>query len=163
MENKNNHMETFGPNLKRILSEKGIAQKQLAEYLGVSYASVSEWISGKKKPRLGNIYKTAKWLNVNTSDLVDLDRKYIECHSLIYELFSNDKRMLSALNSISLDGEINIDGHWCELSPGAMDLARSVLTKVVNDSLLEWQLRKQIQADTAGMMDIFTANKEYHE
>ena len=164
MKNKHSNMETFGSNLKKFLSEKGIAQKELAEHLGVSSTSVSEWISGKKRPRLKNIYETAKWLNVNTSDLVDLDGKYIECHSLMYELFADDKRVLSALNSVSGDGKINIDGHWCELSAGAMALAKSVLLKVVNDSLLEWQLKQQVQADMAGMMDIFTpGNKEGHE
>lgn len=47
--------EIFKTNLNRMLDEKGATQKALAEYMGVSTATVNEWKKGRKIPRMDKI------------------------------------------------------------------------------------------------------------
>ena len=56
--------DNFSEKLKKIMFEKGITQKELAEKLGVSQAFISSWQVGKRHPKLSSIKKIAKAVNV---------------------------------------------------------------------------------------------------
>lgn len=61
--------------LKVVLAEKNIQSKYISEQLGVSRATVSKWINNKIQPNLENIYKLAKLLDVDYTELLRLERK----------------------------------------------------------------------------------------
>lgn len=63
--------EILGENLQKLIDYKGIDQSELADYLGVSNASVSYWISGEKYPRIDKIQKIADFFNVPKSHLTE--------------------------------------------------------------------------------------------
>lgn len=63
--------EIMGQNIAYYLKKKGITQTQLADVIGVSPATVNEWISGKKYPRIDKIEMMAKYFGINKSDLVE--------------------------------------------------------------------------------------------
>ncbi len=63
--------EILGENLQKLLNEKGIDQSVLADYLGVSNASVSYWIKGEKYPRIDKIQKIADFFNIPKSHLTE--------------------------------------------------------------------------------------------
>lgn len=62
--------EILGENLERLIERKGIDQKILAENIGVSPASVSNWVTGLKYPRIDKIQDLANYFNVKHADIV---------------------------------------------------------------------------------------------
>lgn len=63
--------KVFGKNLSDILYEKRISQKELMQHMKVSSATVSDWCSGKKMPRIDKLTSIANFLRVTMSDLVE--------------------------------------------------------------------------------------------
>ena len=59
-------------NLKKIAKAKNKSLTSLAVELGVSQEAISQYISGKIKPKLSTIIKMSKILNVSTDYLLDL-------------------------------------------------------------------------------------------
>lgn len=58
-------------NLRELMNEKGISQQTLANAVGVSEASVSFWLSGRKYPTPGKVQKIADFFGVRKSRLID--------------------------------------------------------------------------------------------
>ena len=55
--------------LKRLMEHNGISQIYIAEKLGVSKQTVSDWVNGKKFPRVDKMQQLADLLDVLMSDL----------------------------------------------------------------------------------------------
>ena len=62
--------ERFSVNLKNALIKNKRTQKDLADYLGVSTATVSDWVNGKKIPRTDKLQSIANWLSIDLSELL---------------------------------------------------------------------------------------------
>jgi transcriptional regulator with XRE-family HTH domain len=62
--------EKLGRNLKRIRTEKGISQVDIARSLGVSRGFVSNLENGKTNPTLATITKLAQAVEVTTDELL---------------------------------------------------------------------------------------------
>lgn len=63
-------MSVFGTNLKKYLHLLGWEQSDLAEKLGISAASVSEWVVKGTKPRAHRLEKIAELFGVTVNDLL---------------------------------------------------------------------------------------------
>ena len=63
--------ELFSKNLQRYMDEKGKSQKEIAEIVGVSAPTVSEWLSCKKYPRIDKIEILANYFGILKSDLIE--------------------------------------------------------------------------------------------
>jgi transcriptional regulator with XRE-family HTH domain len=61
-------------NLRRIMYERGITQAELANALGFSKQSVSQWMNGKFLPRMTKIDKICAYLGCKRSDLLEVDK-----------------------------------------------------------------------------------------
>ena len=61
----------FKDQLKTIRKQKGLQQQELAEKMGVSTATVSDWEHGRKKPRYTNLAKLANVLGTDPLEMVD--------------------------------------------------------------------------------------------
>ena len=59
----------LGDNLKRIRTDKGLSQADIAKSLGVSRGFVSNIENGKRNPTLSTISRLAEALNVSTEEL----------------------------------------------------------------------------------------------
>lgn len=64
-----NEAKKLGENLKRIRTEKGITQSDIAKSLGVSRGFVSNIENGKRNPTLSTISRLAKAVDVPTEEL----------------------------------------------------------------------------------------------
>lgn len=62
-------MAEFGERLKKIREEKGLNQKQLAQDMGLTQASISQFEKGQRLPTPNNINKFAKVLGVTRESL----------------------------------------------------------------------------------------------
>lgn len=57
--------------LKKILLSKGVKQKWLANTIGVSEVTVSNWVKEKSYPSKENWEKISKALNIPLKDLIN--------------------------------------------------------------------------------------------
>lgn len=53
------------------MSQKNISQQDLADYMGVSQATISNWCKGSKMPRMDKIDKLCTYFNISRSDLME--------------------------------------------------------------------------------------------
>ena len=62
---------TMSKNLKYYIERSGKDRKELAEIWGFPYSTVTEWINGKKYPRIDRIEIMAEYFGVMKSDLIE--------------------------------------------------------------------------------------------
>lgn len=60
----------FKDNLNKLLIEKDVTQKSLADFVGVSTATVSDWKKGKKLPRMDKIDLICKFFHIDRQELL---------------------------------------------------------------------------------------------
>ncbi len=58
--------------LKKILSEQGVKQSDLAKKLGVSTVALSNWSTGKSLPSLETVARICRILDVKIDELVQI-------------------------------------------------------------------------------------------
>lgn len=57
--------------LKELLKSKGVKQNWLAQRIGVSEVTMSNWVKGKSFPTKKNLEKLSVLLDVHINDLVN--------------------------------------------------------------------------------------------
>ena len=63
--------EVLAKNLKKYIYKSGKERSQVAEDLGLPYSTVTDWVNGKKYPRINNIEKLAAYFGVSKSELIE--------------------------------------------------------------------------------------------
>mgnify|MGYP002515674152 CR=1 FL=1 len=63
--------ETFAKNLTRYIEASGKTQKDIADYVGVSAPTMSDWANGKIFPRIDKIEMLANYFGCLKSDLIE--------------------------------------------------------------------------------------------
>ena len=63
----------FAENLKRHMALTGTTRNELSKTLGVSYYTISDWINGKKYPRIDKIEMLASFFGISKSALIECD------------------------------------------------------------------------------------------
>lgn len=58
-------------NLNRLMEHHNVTQLELAEYMNVSQATISNWCKGSKMPRMDKIDKLCQSFNVSRTELMD--------------------------------------------------------------------------------------------
>lgn len=56
--------------LEEVFTEKGIYNRTIAQYLGVSESTVSRWVHNKQQPDLQKLYLIAEYLRVDIRELL---------------------------------------------------------------------------------------------
>ena len=109
--------DILSKNLKKYITKSGKDRTQVAEDLGLSYSTLTDWVNGKKYPRINNIEKLAVYFRVSKSDLIedfeeikkDNDvlatiivklRMNKELLKVVEKLISLDKAKLESLNRL---------------------------------------------------------------
>ena len=107
MSNKN----IFASNLKKYMDLSGKNRRDISEALGISYYTVSDWVNGKKYPRMDKVELLANYFGIKKSDLIEKrmsaeDKKNSDAIADITKaLFMDDKlcAVVSYLCSADLD------------------------------------------------------------
>nr|DAU82966.1 MAG TPA: Repressor protein CI [Caudoviricetes sp.] len=63
--------DIFSKNLKMYMEDKDISRTQLAEILDTPYSTLSDWVNGKKYPRIDKIELLANYFGIDKSDLIE--------------------------------------------------------------------------------------------
>lgn len=61
---------SFGETLRRLRTEKGLSQQQLAVRLHMECPSVANWEAGRRMPDAATVYQIAEALSVDSSALL---------------------------------------------------------------------------------------------
>lgn len=67
MDNKN----IFASNLNRYMEMHGKTRRDVSEAIGVSYYTFTDWVKGKKYPRMDKVEKLAAYFGILKSDLIE--------------------------------------------------------------------------------------------
>ena len=67
LENK----DIFSFNLNYYMNENEKTRRDVADAIGVSYFTFTDWVKGKTYPRMDKVEKLAKYFGVKISDLVE--------------------------------------------------------------------------------------------
>jgi repressor LexA len=65
------HKEIFSANLKRYMALNGISRRDVCGDLGYSYFTFSDWVNGKKMPRMDKVEQLANYFGILKSDLIE--------------------------------------------------------------------------------------------
>ena len=94
-------------NLKKYILKSGKDRSTVAEDLGFPYSTVTDWINGKKYPRINNIEKLATYFNVSKSDLIEdfeeIKKDNDRLATIIVKLRTNKELLNVVERLISLD------------------------------------------------------------
>lgn len=63
--------EIFSKNLKMFIVKSGKDRKEVANDLGVPYSTITDWVNGKKYPRIDNLEKIAAYFGISKSNLIE--------------------------------------------------------------------------------------------
>lgn len=62
---------TFANNLKRYMELNGKSRRDICEALGFSYYTFTDWVNGKKYPRMDKVEMLANYFGILKSDLIE--------------------------------------------------------------------------------------------
>lgn len=65
------HKTIFSTNLQRKMEEEGKSRTDISNDLGFSYYTVTDWVKGKKMPRMDKVETLAKYFGCLISDLIE--------------------------------------------------------------------------------------------
>lgn len=68
----------FGENLKKLRKEKSMTQETLAEFLGVSFQTISKWERGEAYPDITMLPVISSFFNVSIDGLIGVDKSQKE-------------------------------------------------------------------------------------
>ena len=63
--------DAFVKNLRDLMEAKGISQADICRELDISSATVSDWCTGKKYPRMDKVELLANYFGILKSDLIE--------------------------------------------------------------------------------------------
>lgn len=67
MDNK----KVFAKNLKRYMQLNNKTRQEVCQALGYSYYTFSDWVNGKKYPRMDKVEQLANYFGIQKSDLIE--------------------------------------------------------------------------------------------
>ena len=78
------HREVFSKNLKKYMALSGKSRREICEALGYSYFTFSDWVVGKKMPRMDKVEQLANYFGILKSDLIEehTDRSVLKTISI---------------------------------------------------------------------------------
>lgn len=74
---KNNEENVVLSNILNLMKVKGVRQKDLAEFLGVSQNAITQWKMHKTKSYMKYLDRLSEYFNVSKDELLQADNKQI--------------------------------------------------------------------------------------
>lgn len=125
MDNKN----IFASNLKKYMALNGKSRREICEALGLSYYTFSDWVNGKKYPRMDKVEMLANYFGVLKSDLIE--DKSVQDH-----IGENPKGMAELHFEMIMDEDLmDIFEDFKRLSPEAKKYVKKIIHSMVDEEV----------------------------
>lgn len=95
----------FSQNLNKYMRIHNKTRRQIAKELNISYSTFSDWVSGKKYPRIDKIELLSDYFGITKSKLIEEENKD-DTYSM--DIATEMGRILSELNNTQ--HEMTVDG-----------------------------------------------------
>ena len=99
--------DVFSKNLRNYIVKSGKDRTTVSEDLGLPYSTITDWVNGKKYPRINNIEKLANYFNVSKADLIEdfeeIKKDNDRLTTIIVKLRTNKELLDVVERLISLD------------------------------------------------------------
>jgi len=101
----NNKKETIGDRISKLLNEKNITQKELADKMIISEGIVSYWKNNKRTPTTEQVIALAKVLSVSTDYLLGLQTAKTQDKDLAYvcKYLGIDEQAVQEIKRLAVD------------------------------------------------------------
>lgn len=66
-----NNKSIFAKNLRMYMEQSGKSRKDICRDLGFSYYTFTDWVNGKKYPRMDKVEMLANYFGIQKSDLIE--------------------------------------------------------------------------------------------
>lgn len=93
----------FSSNLRRCLEADGKTQADLARFMKVSTATVSDWCNGKAIPRIDKVQTIGAWLGVGAYDLIPKTGMYGDVSGMMVTDQEEQEVVIGYRNADDLD------------------------------------------------------------
>lgn len=125
MDNKN----IFASNLKKYMDLNHKSRNDISEALGISYFTVSDWVNGKKYPRMDKVEMLANYFGIQKSDLIEIksEKNSSPDESQLTEGKKKWLELYDILSSETRDLLIETFGSYDSLSEDKQKLALQML------------------------------------
>lgn len=171
----------FGENIKKLRKEKELTQEALAEFLGVSFQTISKWERGETYPDITMLPVIASFFNVTIDDLLGVDKakneqkinEYLELYEAmrLKDTSATYKKLKTAVKEFP--GEYSILVRYMELLRCECDYSDEKATQELlsiydniqkhctNDSIRMWS--KRIICQHLNRLAGCIGNENYHK
>ena len=61
----------FAANLKKYMEMHNKSRQEICKALGINYYTFTDWVNGKKYPRIEKVKMLAKYFGISMSDLIE--------------------------------------------------------------------------------------------
>lgn len=94
----------FASNLQKYMDLNRKTRRDLSEALGISYYTVTDWVKGKKFPRMDKVEMLADYFGILKSDLIEGDSEEEIKEPAIYDgLSENQKKLMQFAQTVPED------------------------------------------------------------
>ena len=94
-----NNKSIFARNLKYYMDLNNKSRNDLCDALGFSYYTVSDWVNGKKYPRMDKVEMLANYFGILKSDLIEEKEKPVTDDGLT----ENQRKLIDFAEQLSDD------------------------------------------------------------
>ena len=121
-----NNKNIFATNLKYQMALHGKSRREICEALGFSYYTFSDWVNGKKYPRMDKVEMLANYFGILKSDL-------IEDKSIQERIEDNPVKMAQIHIEMIMDEDLqDIFEDFKKLTPEAKQMAKKIIHSLVD-------------------------------
>ena len=100
MDNKS----VFASNLQKYMAMNNKSRRDLSEALGISYYTVTDWVKGKKFPRMDKVEMLADYFGILKSDLIEEQiQEDIKEPAMFDGLSENQKKLMLFAQTVPED------------------------------------------------------------
>lgn len=124
-----NNKNIFANNLKKYMALNGKSRREVCEALGFSYYTFSDWVNGKKYPRMDKVEMLANYFGVLKSDLIE--DKSVQDH-----IEESPKEMAQLHFEMIMDEDLmEIFQDFKKLTPEAKQMAKKIIHSMVDEEV----------------------------
>lgn len=132
IERNENNKEIFSRNLQKYMELFEKSRKDICDDLGYSYYTVTDWVKGRKYPRMDKVERLARYFGINKSDLIEDKQIQKEIEGRNEILTEITSRLAIDLNFLEVVKKNLDDDEFLSLSLKLCKLSEQQLSSVAN-------------------------------